>query len=95
LFWRRWAGTYSDGKLYTRSKKGSNADFGVVSRLMELLRIFWLKHILTLEPINYKLFRISGENYRMWRAGTVRNSVMDIVVKNNEVQVVTQNEIRF
>jgi hypothetical protein len=46
-----------------------------------------------LEPISYpKLFRIFGENYRMWRAGTVRNSSDGYCSENNEVQgIVTQN----
>lgn len=40
------AGAYSDGKLYTRSKKRGNVDkIFNVSASMELLRLYWLMHI--------------------------------------------------
>jgi uncharacterized FAD-dependent dehydrogenase len=33
LLWRRGAGTYSDGKLYTRSKRGDVTHSGIISGL--------------------------------------------------------------
>ena len=40
------AGAYSDGKLYTRSKKRGNVDrYSMYSASMELLRLYWLMHI--------------------------------------------------
>jgi uncharacterized FAD-dependent dehydrogenase len=89
------AGTYSDGKLYTRSKKR-----GDVTRILELLVAFGASedilveahpHIGTnklpkiIEDIRNKIIEFGGQVLFDTR-------VIDIVVKNNEVQgVVTQN----
>jgi hypothetical protein len=52
LLWRRGAGTYSDGKLYTRSKKRRcNPNSGIISGLWCYSDI--LVETSTLEPINY------------------------------------------
>lgn len=89
------AGTYSDGKLYTRSKKR-----GDVTRILELLVAFGASedilveahpHIGTnklpkiIEDIRNKIIEFGGEVLFDTR-------VTDILVKNNEVEgIVTQN----
>ena len=89
------AGTYSDGKLYTRSKKR-----GDVTRILELLVAFGATpdilveahpHIGTnklpqiIQDIREKIIECGGQVLFETR-------VTDIVIKNNEVQgVVTQN----
>lgn len=89
------AGTYSDGKLYTRSKKR-----GDVTRILELLVAFGASkdilieahpHIGTnklpkiIEDIRNKIIEFGGQVLFDTR-------VTDILVKNNEVQgIVTQN----
>jgi len=89
------AGTYSDGKLYTRSKKR-----GDVTRILELLVAFGASgdilveahpHIGTnklpqiIQDIREKIIEMGGEVLFETR-------VTDILLKNNEVQgVVTQN----
>ncbi|BFM42244.1 FAD-binding protein [Flavobacterium sp. CFS9] len=89
------AGTYSDGKLYTRSKKR-----GDVTRILELLVAFGASedilveahpHIGTnklpkiIEDIRNKIIEFGGQVLFDTR-------VTDILVKNNEVEgVVTQN----
>jgi uncharacterized protein len=89
------AGTYSDGKLYTRSKKR-----GDVTRILELLVAFGASedilveahpHIGTnklpkiIEDIRNKIIEFGGQVLFETR-------VTDILVKNNEVQgIVTQN----
>ncbi|QSB28014.1 NAD(P)/FAD-dependent oxidoreductase [Flavobacterium sp. CLA17] len=89
------AGTYSDGKLYTRSKKR-----GDVTRILELLVAFGASedilveahpHIGTnklpkiIEDIRNKIIEFGGQVLFDTR-------VADILVKNNEVEgVVTQN----
>jgi len=89
------AGTYSDGKLYTRSKKR-----GDVTRILELLVAFGASedilveahpHIGTnklpkiIEDIRNKIIEFGGQVlFDTW--------VIDILVKNNEVEgIVTQN----
>jgi uncharacterized FAD-dependent dehydrogenase len=90
------AGTYSDGKLYTRSKKR-----GDVTRILELLVAFGASedilveahpHIGTnklpkiIEDIRNKIIEFGGQVLFDTR-------VTDILVKNNEVEgIVTQNE---
>jgi uncharacterized FAD-dependent dehydrogenase len=90
------AGTYSDGKLYTRSKKR-----GDVTRILELLVAFGASedilieahpHIGTnklpkiIEDIRNKIIEFGGQVLFDTR-------VTDILVKNNEVEgVVTQND---
>jgi uncharacterized FAD-dependent dehydrogenase len=86
------AGTYSDGKLYTRKKGRCNADFGVVSGLWSYPDILVEAHphigIITpqiIQDIREKIIECGGQVLFETR-------VMDIVVKNNEVQgIVTQN----
>ncbi|BDU23522.1 FAD-dependent protein [Flavobacterium sp. GSB-24] len=89
------AGTYSDGKLYTRSKKR-----GDVTRILELLVAFGASedilveahpHIGTnklpkiIEDIREKIIEFGGQVLFETR-------VSDILVKNNEVEgIVTQN----
>lgn len=89
------AGTYSDGKLYTRSKKR-----GDVTRILELLVAFGATedilieahpHIGTnklpqiIQDIREKIIEMGGEVLFETR-------LTDILVKNNEVQgIVTQN----
>jgi uncharacterized FAD-dependent dehydrogenase len=89
------AGTYSDGKLYTRSKKR-----GDVTRILELLVAFGASedilveahpHIGTnklpkiIEDIRNKIIEFGGQVLFDTR-------VIDILVKNNEVEgIVTQN----
>jgi uncharacterized FAD-dependent dehydrogenase len=89
------AGTYSDGKLYTRSKKRGDID-----RILKLLVAFGATpdilveahpHIGTnklpqiIQDIREKIIEMGGKVLFETR-------VMDILVKNNEVQgVVTQN----
>lgn len=89
------AGTYSDGKLYTRSKKR-----GDVTRILELLVAFGASedilveahpHIGTnklpkiIEDIRNKIIEFGGQVLFHTR-------VTDILVKNNEVEgIVTQN----
>lgn len=89
------AGTYSDGKLYTRSKKR-----GDVTRILELLVAFGASedilveahpHIGTnklpkiIEDIRNKIIEFGGQVLFETR-------VSDILVKNNEVEgIVTQN----
>ena len=89
------AGTYSDGKLYTRSKKR-----GDVTRILELLVAFGTSedilveahpHIGTnklpkiIEDIRNKIIEFGGQVLFDTR-------VIDILVKNNEVEgIVTQN----
>ncbi|MFB9108041.1 NAD(P)/FAD-dependent oxidoreductase [Flavobacterium gyeonganense] len=93
------AGTYSDGKLYTRSKKR-----GDVTRILELLVAFGASedilveahpHIGTnklpkiIEDIRNKIIEFGGQVLFDTR-------VTDILVKNNEVEgVVTQNGDRI
>ena len=93
------AGTYSDGKLYTRSKKR-----GDVTRILELLVAFGASedilveahpHIGTnklpkiIEDIRNKIIEFGGQVLFDTR-------VTDILVKNNEVEgIVTQTETRF
>jgi uncharacterized FAD-dependent dehydrogenase len=86
------AGTYSDGKLYTEKKGRCNADFGVVSGLWSYPDILVEAHphigIITpqiIQDIREKIIECGGQVLFETR-------VMDIVVKNNEVQgIVTQN----
>jgi uncharacterized FAD-dependent dehydrogenase len=89
------AGTYSDGKLYTRSKKR-----GDVTRILELLVAFGASedilieahpHIGTnklpkiIEDIRNKIIEFGGQVLFDTR-------VIDILIKNNEVEgIVTQN----
>ncbi|MBZ4041920.1 NAD(P)/FAD-dependent oxidoreductase [Flavobacterium hibisci] len=93
------AGTYSDGKLYTRSKKR-----GDITRILELLVAFGASedilveahpHIGTnklpkiIEDIRNKIIEFGGQVLFDTR-------VIDILVKNNEVEgVVTQNGDRI
>lgn len=93
------AGTYSDGKLYTRSKKR-----GDVTRILELLVAFGASedilveahpHIGTnklpkiIEDIRNKIIEFGGQVLFDTR-------VTDILIKNNEVEgVVTQNGDRI
>jgi uncharacterized FAD-dependent dehydrogenase len=91
------AGTYSDGKLYTRSKKGDVTRIGVVSGLWSYpdILVEAHPHIGTnklpqiIQDIREKIIECGGQVLFETR-------VMDIVVKNNEVQgIVTKTEIRF
>jgi uncharacterized FAD-dependent dehydrogenase len=54
------AGTYSDGKLYTRSKGRCNSDFGVVSGLWSYSDILVEAHPHIGTNSYPKLFRIFG-----------------------------------
>jgi uncharacterized protein len=89
------AGTYSDGKLYTRSKKRGDID-----RILQLLVAFGATpdimveahpHIGTnklpqiIQDIRNKIIEMGGKVL-------FENRVTDIIIKNNEVQgVITQN----
>ncbi len=91
------AGTYSDGKLYTRSKKR-----GDVTRILELLVAFGASedilieahpHIGTnklpqiIQDVREKIIEMGGEVLFETR-------LTDILIKNNEVQgIVTQNGV--
>lgn len=89
------AGTYSDGKLYTRSKKR-----GDVTRILELLVAFGASEAILIEAhphigtnklpqiiqdIREKIIEMGGKVFFETR-------LTDILIKNNEVQgIVTQN----
>lgn len=89
------AGTYSDGKLYTRSKKR-----GDVNRILELLVAFGAPHDILVEAhphigtnklpkimqdMRHKIIEFGGEVL-------FESRVVDFVVKSNEVQgVILQN----
>jgi uncharacterized FAD-dependent dehydrogenase len=80
------AGTYSDGKLYTRSKKR-----GDVTRILGCSGLWSYSDILVEAHPHIgtnklpQIIQDIRENYRMWRAGTVRNGD-GYCSKNNEVQ---------
>jgi hypothetical protein len=58
---------------YTRSKGRCNADFGVVSGLWSYPDILVEAHP-HIGTNKFQIIQDIRENYRMWRAGTVRNS---------------------